>query len=225
MTSDASPQQSVDWETMIQQYDGQWPHRPKNQHVPIWRENVNYRFSNWSLLRVDYAFSILPFAEDSEYRSTHSWGDRVETEDFSRTPGKAVHMHEKLSSPSRKRSVESTPRKLFCCHLFKFMRKAFAPSYHRLRQLFFCLFFLRMNETCSRCLRSITESHKRHEEKQQKAKETRTRLLQQKAERLRALTKKVLENRGHVPSFVLIISRLFWSSVFVALQSLCFCLI
>ena len=42
--------------------------------------------------------------DESEYRSQHSWGDIVdETDEVSRTPGKAVHMHEKLSSPSRKR--------------------------------------------------------------------------------------------------------------------------
>ena len=39
--------------------------------------------------------------------------------------------------------------------------------------------------------RSPTESRKRHEEKQQKARELREKLLQEKAERLRLLTKKV----------------------------------
>ncbi len=39
--------------------------------------------------------------------------------------------------------------------------------------------------------RSITESRKRHEEKQQKAQELREKLLLEKAERLRMLAKKV----------------------------------
>lgn len=40
--------------------------------------------------------------------------------------------------------------------------------------------------------RSLTESRKRHEEKQAKAQELREKLLQEKAERLRTLTNKVL---------------------------------
>ena len=45
-------------------------------------------------------------------------------------------------------------------------------------------------------LRSPTESRKRHEEKQAKAQELREKLLQEKAERLKDLSKKVSsENR------------------------------
>lgn len=78
-------------------------------------------------------------------RDGKSWGEMVE-EAEARTPGHGVHMHEKLSSPSRKRSP--------------------------------------------------TESRRRHEEKQAKAQELREKLLQEKAERLRELSKKVEEVRA-----------------------------
>lgn len=86
-------------------------------------------------------------AHDAEQaaRGGKSWGELVE-ESEARTPGHGVHMHEKLSSPSRKRSP--------------------------------------------------TESRRRHEEKQAKAQEQRERLLQDKAERLRDLSKKVEEVRA-----------------------------
>lgn len=75
-----------------------------------------------------------------------SWGDRMdEIEADLRLPGHALHMHEKLSSPSRKRS--------------------------------------------------LSESIRRHEEKQAKAQEQRERLLEEKAQRLRDLSKKVEEVR------------------------------
>ncbi|XP_067932138.1 S phase cyclin A-associated protein in the endoplasmic reticulum-like [Watersipora subatra] len=71
------------------------------------------------------------------------WADMDDTE--SRTPGRGAHMHEKLSSPSRKRSV--------------------------------------------------MESKKRHEERQAKAAELRERFRQEKAEKVKDLTKKVVEVR------------------------------
>lgn len=44
------------------------------------------------------------FLEEKASGVNKSWGDLVEDdEDEVRTPGHAVHMHEKLSSPSRKR--------------------------------------------------------------------------------------------------------------------------
>ncbi|XP_012935798.1 S phase cyclin A-associated protein in the endoplasmic reticulum [Aplysia californica] len=79
--------------------------------------------------------------------SEMSWGDLVVEADDARTPGHGVHMHEKLSSPSRKRSP--------------------------------------------------TESRRRHEEKQAKAQELREKLMQEKAERLRDLSKKVAEVRAY----------------------------
>ncbi|ELT92650.1 hypothetical protein CAPTEDRAFT_90932, partial [Capitella teleta] len=101
----------------------------------------------------DLASSLLPKPIDwesieSEYDGKMSsgmgtsWVDIIE-EAESRTPGRVVDLHEKLSSPSRKRSP--------------------------------------------------TESKRRHEEKQAKARELREKLLQDKAERLRVLSKKVEE--------------------------------
>ncbi|XP_074649946.1 S phase cyclin A-associated protein in the endoplasmic reticulum-like isoform X2 [Tubulanus polymorphus] len=54
-------------------------------------------------------------AEDEARRNSHeilTWGDQVESEmDDSRTPGRCVHMHEKLSSPSRKRSIRESQKR------------------------------------------------------------------------------------------------------------------
>ncbi|KAK7501611.1 hypothetical protein BaRGS_00007042, partial [Batillaria attramentaria] len=92
-------------------------------------------------------WDALVAAHDAEQaaRGGKSWGELVD-EAEARTPGHGVHMHEKLSSPSRKRSP--------------------------------------------------TESKRRHEEKQAKAQELREKLLQEKAERLRDLSKKVEEVRS-----------------------------
>lgn len=53
-------------------------------------------FSNYILL-----FS--PLLARESWRQNTSWGDIVE-EEPARLPGHGIHMHEKLSSPSRKRS-------------------------------------------------------------------------------------------------------------------------
>ncbi|BFZ01533.1 hypothetical protein BsWGS_04572 [Bradybaena similaris] len=91
--------------------------------------------------------SLVAFHEaEMKQSSSMSWGDLVDAEE-ARTPGHGVHMHEKLSSPSRKRSP--------------------------------------------------TESRRRHEEKQAKAQELREKLMQEKAERLRDLSKKVEEVRAY----------------------------
>ncbi|XP_041368971.1 S phase cyclin A-associated protein in the endoplasmic reticulum-like [Gigantopelta aegis] len=79
---------------------------------------------------------------DEKDSAKKSWGEQVE-EAEARTPGHGFHMHEKLSSPSRKRSP--------------------------------------------------TESRRRHEEKQAKAQELRKKFLQDKADRLKELSKKVEE--------------------------------
>ena len=47
-------------------------------------------------------------AANAEYRETTCWGDMVEDVDSGRIPGRVVHIHEKLSSPSRKRWVSGT---------------------------------------------------------------------------------------------------------------------
>ncbi|XP_060063771.1 S phase cyclin A-associated protein in the endoplasmic reticulum-like [Ylistrum balloti] len=83
--------------------------------------------------------------EDAEGKPKRSWGEIVD-EAETRTPGHGVHMHEKLSSPSRRRSP--------------------------------------------------TESRKRHEEKQAKARELREKFMHEKSERLGELSKKVEEVRA-----------------------------
>ena len=42
-------------------------------------------------------------AAKAETRSPTAWADEVDEAEAGRTPGRGVHMHEKLSSPSRKR--------------------------------------------------------------------------------------------------------------------------
>jgi len=51
-------------------------------------------------------FGLFFFAAEKASGKHKSWGDMVDEDDDDdvvRTPGHAVHMHEKLSSPSRKR--------------------------------------------------------------------------------------------------------------------------
>ncbi|XP_069138019.1 S phase cyclin A-associated protein in the endoplasmic reticulum-like isoform X2 [Argopecten irradians] len=83
--------------------------------------------------------------DDADGKPKLSWGEMVD-EAEKRTPGHGVHMHEKLSSPSRRRSP--------------------------------------------------TESRKRHEEKQAKARELREKFMHEKSERLGELSKKVEEVRA-----------------------------
>ncbi|KAH9488551.1 hypothetical protein Btru_061807, partial [Bulinus truncatus] len=102
-------------------------------------ESTNATITDWdSLVAVHEA--------EMKQGSMLSWGELVEAEE-TRMPGHGVHMHEKLSSPSRKRSP--------------------------------------------------TESRRRHEEKQAKAQELRGKLMHEKAERLRDLSKKVEEVRAY----------------------------
>ncbi|XP_062612464.1 S phase cyclin A-associated protein in the endoplasmic reticulum-like isoform X2 [Saccostrea cucullata] len=96
---------------------------------------------------LDWDTICAQYEAKSESERNKSWGEMVEEdEEEVRTPGHAVHMHEKLSSPSRKRSP--------------------------------------------------TESRKRHEQKQAKARELREKLMQEKAERLKDISKKVEEVRA-----------------------------
>lgn len=89
--------------------------------------------------------SMVAACEDPDGRKSKNWGDIVD-EAEARTPGHGVHMHEKLSSPSRKRSP--------------------------------------------------TERKKRHEQKQAKAQELRTKLNNEKAARLKEISRKVEEVRA-----------------------------
>ncbi|KAL5005177.1 hypothetical protein ScPMuIL_018633 [Solemya velum] len=94
---------------------------------------------------LDWDDMVAQYDEAKAAGANKSWGEMVE-EAEARTPGHAVHMHAKLSSPSRRRSP--------------------------------------------------TLSKRRHEEKQAKAQELREKLMQEKAERLRDLSKKVEEVRS-----------------------------
>ncbi|KAG8440165.1 hypothetical protein GDO86_006098 [Hymenochirus boettgeri] len=58
---------------------------------------------DWNEVLADYE------ARES-WRQTTSWGDIVE-EEPSRPPGHGIHMHEKLSSPSRKRTIAESKKK------------------------------------------------------------------------------------------------------------------
>lgn len=96
---------------------------------------------------LDWDTICAQYEAQSDSEKNKSWGDMVEEDEQEvRTPGHAVHMHEKLSSPSRKRSP--------------------------------------------------TESRKRHEQKQAKARQLREKLMQEKAERLKEISKKVEEVRA-----------------------------
>ena len=54
---------------------------------------------------LDWDAMVAQYDAKSESERNRSWGEMVEEDDEieARTPGHAVHMHEKLSSPSRKR--------------------------------------------------------------------------------------------------------------------------
>jgi hypothetical protein len=56
-----------------------------------------------------HAFHLFFFTAEKASGQHKSWGDMVNEDDDDdvRTPGHAVHMHEKLSSPSRKRYYSS----------------------------------------------------------------------------------------------------------------------
>lgn len=54
-------------------------------------------------LFLKFYFTFSPPLARESWRQNTSWGDIVE-EEPARLPGHGIHMHEKLSSPSRKRS-------------------------------------------------------------------------------------------------------------------------
>ncbi|XP_019895926.2 S phase cyclin A-associated protein in the endoplasmic reticulum isoform X3 [Esox lucius] len=64
---------------------------------------------DWSDMLADYDDSSFSAAREP-WRQSTSWGDIVE-EEPSRPPGHGIHMHEKLSSPSRKRTIAESKKK------------------------------------------------------------------------------------------------------------------
>ncbi|XP_028287021.1 S phase cyclin A-associated protein in the endoplasmic reticulum isoform X3 [Parambassis ranga] len=60
---------------------------------------------------IDWSDMLADYDAREPWRQSTSWGDIVE-EEPSRPPGHGIHMHEKLSSPSRKRTVVDSKKKL-----------------------------------------------------------------------------------------------------------------
>uniref|UniRef100_H2T9A0 S-phase cyclin A-associated protein in the ER n=1 Tax=Takifugu rubripes TaxID=31033 RepID=H2T9A0_TAKRU len=59
---------------------------------------------------VDWNDMLAEYDAHESWRQSSSWGDMVE-EEPSRPPGHGIHMHEKLSSPSRKRTIAESKKK------------------------------------------------------------------------------------------------------------------
>ncbi|XP_061577834.1 S phase cyclin A-associated protein in the endoplasmic reticulum isoform X2 [Cololabis saira] len=59
---------------------------------------------------MDWNDMLADFDAREPWRQSTSWGDMVE-EEPSRPPGHGIHMHEKLSSPSRKRTIAESKKK------------------------------------------------------------------------------------------------------------------
>uniref|UniRef100_A0A8C6YI10 S-phase cyclin A associated protein in the ER n=1 Tax=Nothoprocta perdicaria TaxID=30464 RepID=A0A8C6YI10_NOTPE len=61
-------------------------------------------------ISVDWNDLLADYEARESWRQNNSWGDRVE-EEPARPPGHGIHMHEKLSSPSRKRTIAESKKK------------------------------------------------------------------------------------------------------------------
>uniref|UniRef100_A0A8B9LIE4 S-phase cyclin A associated protein in the ER n=1 Tax=Astyanax mexicanus TaxID=7994 RepID=A0A8B9LIE4_ASTMX len=61
-------------------------------------------------LNLDWSDLLADYDAREPWRQSTSWGDIVE-EEPSRPPGHGIHMHEKLSSPSRKRTIAESKKK------------------------------------------------------------------------------------------------------------------
>ncbi|KAM9495840.1 S phase cyclin A-associated protein in the endoplasmic reticulum isoform 3-T3 [Clarias gariepinus] len=61
-------------------------------------------------LNLDWSEMLADYEAREPWRQSTSWGDIVE-EEPSRPPGHGIHMHEKLSSPSRKRTIAESKKK------------------------------------------------------------------------------------------------------------------
>uniref|UniRef100_A0A1A7WK40 S phase cyclin A-associated protein in the ER n=1 Tax=Iconisemion striatum TaxID=60296 RepID=A0A1A7WK40_9TELE len=59
---------------------------------------------------MDWSDMLADFDAREPWRQSTSWGDMVE-EEPARPPGHGIHMHEKLSSPSRKRTIAESKKK------------------------------------------------------------------------------------------------------------------
>ncbi|CAL8325031.1 unnamed protein product, partial [Gadus morhua 'NCC'] len=61
-------------------------------------------------LNLDWSEVLAEYEAREPWRQSTSWGDIVE-EEPARPPGHGIHMHEKLSSPSRKRTIAESKKK------------------------------------------------------------------------------------------------------------------
>uniref|UniRef100_A0A8C9L2U9 S-phase cyclin A associated protein in the ER n=1 Tax=Pavo cristatus TaxID=9049 RepID=A0A8C9L2U9_PAVCR len=61
-------------------------------------------------ISMDWNDVLADYEARESWRQSNSWGDRVE-EEPARPPGHGIHMHEKLSSPSRKRTIAESKKK------------------------------------------------------------------------------------------------------------------
>lgn len=59
---------------------------------------------------IDWSDMLADYDARETWRQSTSWGDMVE-EEPARPPGHGIHMHEKLSSPSRKRTIAESKKK------------------------------------------------------------------------------------------------------------------
>ncbi|KAM3870287.1 S phase cyclin A-associated protein in the endoplasmic reticulum [Diretmus argenteus] len=62
------------------------------------------------LSNMDWSDMLADYEAREPWRQSTSWGDMVE-EEPARPPGHGIHMHEKLSSPSRKRTIAESKKK------------------------------------------------------------------------------------------------------------------
>nr|XP_020015990.1 S phase cyclin A-associated protein in the endoplasmic reticulum-like [Castor canadensis] len=61
-------------------------------------------------MSMDWNDVLADYEARESWRQNTSWGDIVE-EEPARLPGHGIHMHEKLSSPSRKRTIAESKKK------------------------------------------------------------------------------------------------------------------
>lgn len=61
-------------------------------------------------LNLDWSEMLADYEAREPWRQSTSWGDMME-EEPARPPGHGIHMHEKLSSPSRKRTIAESKKK------------------------------------------------------------------------------------------------------------------
>ncbi|XP_067357419.1 S phase cyclin A-associated protein in the endoplasmic reticulum isoform X3 [Channa argus] len=61
-------------------------------------------------INLDWSDMLADYDARETWRQSNSWGDIVE-EEPARPPGHGIHMHEKLSSPSRKRTIAESKKK------------------------------------------------------------------------------------------------------------------